>query len=89
MELERNTEVPMPYLYPTPQGGVLAEWELRFPSEGKWAISAELCPNLSWQFHALHEAGESELTADIPGDWPPDQAITHFLTFWSAIFLMA
>lgn len=51
-EFERNfdSELPLPYIYPTPEGGVLAEWSL-----GEWAVSLEIqIPSQSAQFQALN-----------------------------------
>ena len=60
-EFERNfdSELPLPYLYPTPEGGVLAEWAL-----GEWAVSLEIqIPTQTAQFQALN------LTSDASQDF--------------------
>lgn len=45
-------DLPLPYLYPTAEGGVQAEWTL-----GQWEASLEITlPGLSAQFQALHLA---------------------------------
>ncbi len=49
---ERNfdAELPLPHLYPTPEGGVLAEWTL-----DEWAVSLEIqLPSQTAQYQALH-----------------------------------
>lgn len=47
-----STDLPLPYLYPTPEGGVQAEWTL-----GSWEISLEITlPNLAADYQAVHTA---------------------------------
>lgn len=54
--------LPLPHLYPTPEGGVLAEWTL-----GHWAISVDIdLASQTAQFHAAH------LTADECFELPLD-----------------
>ena len=57
-------ELPPPYLYPTPEGNVLAEWSL-----GAWEVSLEIAlDDFSADFQALHtgsgEERESALSLD-------------------------
>lgn len=49
-------DLPLPYLYPTPEGGVQAEWTL-----GSWEVSLEITlPSLGSAFQSLHvTTGES------------------------------
>lgn len=43
-------ELPLPYLYPTPEGGVQAEWTL-----GRWEVSLEITlPTLNADYQAVH-----------------------------------
>lgn len=43
-------ELPLPRLYPTPEGNVLAEWTL-----GPWAVSLEIAlPTLAAEYQAVH-----------------------------------
>lgn len=48
--------LPLPYLYPTPEGGVQAEWTM-----GSWEVSLEInLPSLAAEYQAVHLAsGES------------------------------
>lgn len=44
-----NPELPLPYLYPTPDGGVQAEWTL-----GNWEVSLEISlPSLAAEYQAV------------------------------------
>jgi hypothetical protein len=59
-------ELPLPYLYPTAEGGVQAEWTL-----GDWEVSLDVAlPALTAQYQALHiKTGESrELDLTLAGD---------------------
>jgi len=45
-----STDLPLPHLYPTPEGGVQAEWTL-----GSWEVSLEITlPNLASEYQAVH-----------------------------------
>lgn len=47
-----GTDLPLPHLYPTPEGGVQAEWTL-----GVWEISLEInLPSLAADYQAVHTA---------------------------------
>lgn len=61
-------DLPLPYLYPTPEGGVQAEWTL-----GNWEVSLEITlPTFDSEYQAVHrstgESSEIELSlADADG----------------------
>lgn len=60
---------PLPYLYPTAEGGVQAEWTL-----GSWDISLNIdLPQHHGEWHALHLVTDEEdsrvLNLDNPSDW--------------------
>lgn len=66
-----NPELPLPHLYPTPEGGVQAEWTL-----GHWEVSLEITlPGLSAEYQAVHtasgETNEQRLSLNIEEgtDW--------------------
>ena len=47
-----SPDLPLPYLYPTPEGGVQAEWTL-----GPWEVSLEVTlPSLAADYQAVHTA---------------------------------
>ena len=47
-----GTDLPLPHLYPTPEGGVQAEWTL-----GSWEISLEITlSSLAADYQAVHTA---------------------------------
>lgn len=47
-----SPDLPLPYLYPTPEGGVQAEWTL-----GDWEVSLEIAlPSLVAEYQAVHMA---------------------------------
>ena len=47
-----SPDLPLPYLYPTPEGGVQAEWTL-----GSWEVSLEVTlPSLAADYQAVHTA---------------------------------
>lgn len=47
-----DPNLPLPYLYPTPEGGVQAEWTL-----GRWEVSLEIIlPSLTADYQAVHTA---------------------------------
>ena len=63
-------DLPLPYLYPTPEGGVQAEWTL-----GSWEVSLAISlPDLSAEYQAVnihsgesHELRLSLASKDAPG----------------------
>lgn len=62
-------ELPPPYLYPTAEGGVQAEWSL-----GGWEITLEIdLEDHQGQWHALEMTSESDeagtMMLDEPADW--------------------
>jgi hypothetical protein len=64
-----NKSLPLPHLYPTPEGSILAEWIL-----GEWAISLEIEPaNKTAQYEALNvisdESSELNLNLNEPSGW--------------------
>ena len=71
-QFERNfdSELPLPHIYPTPEGGVLAEWVL-----GEWAVSLEIqLPSQAAQFQALNltsdDSDDFDLNlGDVPAGW--------------------
>ena len=47
-----SPDLSLPYLYPTPEGGVQAEWTL-----GRWEVSLEITlPTLNADYQAVHTA---------------------------------
>ena len=61
-----STNLPLPHLYPTPEGGVQAEWTL-----GPWEVSLEVAlPSLAADYQAVHTAtGETrEQTLSLAAD---------------------
>lgn len=70
-EFEKHFDatLPLPYLYPTPEGGVLAEWTL-----GKWAVSLDIeITTQTAGYEALNldsnEASELTLNLSEPSGW--------------------
>lgn len=66
-----SPDLGLPYLYPTPEGGVQAEWEL-----GQWEVSLEITlPSMSAEYQAVNlttsESHELELSlaADDVANW--------------------
>jgi hypothetical protein len=62
-EFERNfdAELPLPHIYPTPEGGVLAEWTL-----DQWAVSLEIqIPSQTAQYQALNLASDEFSDLDL------------------------
>lgn len=62
-------DAPLPYLFPTPEGRVLAEWSLP-----PWAPSIEIDPTEKWgEWHALNLDTDVEETRTLdltnPNDW--------------------
>lgn len=78
-----DPDLPLPYLYPTPEGGVQAEWTL-----GRWEVSLEIIlPSLAADYQAVHtETGETReqvlsLAAENGSDWTAlNNALTNLLT---------
>jgi hypothetical protein len=64
-----SSDLPLPHLYPTPEGGVQAEWTI-----GQWEVSLEITlPDLAADYQAVHlvtgEAREQEIMlANMKGD---------------------
>ncbi len=77
---ERNfdSELPLPYIYPTPEGRVLAEWAL-----GEWAVSLEVqLPSQAAEYQALNlvtdEATDIDLDLSDAGGWTKlNDALRH------------
>ena len=70
-EFEKHFDatLPLPHLYPTPEGGVLAEWTL-----GEWAISLDIdITSQTGEYEALNvasdEAKEITLNLSEPSGW--------------------
>ena len=70
-EFEKNFDasLPLPHLYPTPEGDIIAEWIL-----GEWAISLEIeTISQAAQYEALNlrsnEASELNLNLNEPSGW--------------------
>ena len=70
-EFEKNfdTSLPLPHLYPTPEGGIIGEWLL-----GEWAISLEIeTMSQAAQYEALNlisnEPTELNLNLNEPSGW--------------------
>ena len=56
-----DSELPLPYIYPTPEGGVLAEWSL-----GQWAVSLDIAlPSQAAQYQALNLASDQAIDDDL------------------------
>ncbi len=58
-----DVALPLPHLYPTPDGGVLAEWTL-----GHWAVSIDVdLASQTAQYHAVHLTTDEcfELSLDL------------------------
>lgn len=54
-------ELPLPHLYPTPEGGVQAEWTL-----GSWEVSLEIAlPSLAADYQAVHIASGETLEQEL------------------------
>lgn len=75
-----DTELPLPYLYPTPEGGILAEWAL-----GKWAVSLDIAvPSQAAQYQAFNlasdESSDFELDLTDVGGWGTLNAALRDLT---------
>ena len=70
-DFERNfdADLPLPYLYPTPDGEVEAEWEI-----GRYAVSLEIAlPSQNAYYHQLHidtrEDAEEDLQLTETSAW--------------------
>jgi hypothetical protein len=64
-----SSDLPLPYLYPTPEGAILAEWTLE-----PWAVSLEITiPSQTAQYQALNlasdESTDLELDLSDVGGW--------------------
>jgi hypothetical protein len=64
-----DSELPLPYLYPTPEGAVLAEWSI-----GDWAVSLEIeLPEQKAEYQALNltsdESRDLELQLSHSAAW--------------------
>lgn len=71
--------LPMPYVYPLPDGGITGEW-----TRGDWEISATITvPALAIELHALNVETDEELDADI--DQFDDHTLSAFSHFWSGM----
>ena len=58
-----DAALPLPYLYPTPEGGVLAEWSL-----GQWSVSLDIeIASQTARYEAVHLTADesSEFTLDL------------------------
>ena len=71
--------VPIPYVYPLPDGGITGEW-----TRGDWEISATVSlPNLTIELHALNVETDKEFEADIARF--DERALSVFNQFWSGM----
>lgn len=71
--------VPMPYLYPLPDGSITGEW-----TRGAWEISATVTlPNLAIELHALNVETDEEHNVDIAG--LDEHTLSAFSHFWSGM----
>lgn len=71
--------LPMPYLYPLPDGSITGEW-----TRGDWEISATVAlPNLVIELHALNVDTDSEINAEIVE--LDENALSAFNRFWSGM----
>ncbi|MGV8931630.1 MAG: hypothetical protein ACOH1R_05900 [Luteimonas sp.] len=69
--------VPIPYIYPLPDGSITAEW-----TRGDWEVNATITlPSLSIELHALNIESDQELQAEIAEF--DDQTLSSFSRFWS------
>jgi hypothetical protein len=64
-----DSDLPLPFLYPTPEGGLQAEWNL-----GDWSVTLEIeLEHFGTAFHALDlKTGvydELTLSLDSPAEW--------------------
>jgi hypothetical protein len=64
-----DSDLPLPFLYPTPEGGLQAEWNL-----GDWSVTLEIeLEHLGAAYHALDlKTGASDeltLSLDSPAEW--------------------
>lgn len=61
-DIVKHRNIQHPYLYPTPEGGILAEWKV-----GNWDISFEINENSeAGFFHALNLNTDCEIQKEIP-----------------------
>lgn len=65
-----DSALPLPYLYPTAEGGVVAEWTL-----GDWEVSLEVqMPGCEAVFQALHPGADESRDLEFNLGGPPDWA---------------
>lgn len=73
----RDAGVPVPYLYPLPEGGVTAEW-----TRGDWEISATIDPGtLKLELHGINTVTDEEVDSAIENF--DASALEEFLAFWT------
>lgn len=71
--------VPMPYLYPLPDGSITGEW-----TRGDWEIGATVTlPNLTVELHALNVETDEELDVEI--QQLDEHTLSAFSHFWSGM----
>ncbi|MDP9052215.1 MAG: hypothetical protein M3O31_16070 [Acidobacteriota bacterium] len=66
-----DPELPLPYLYPTPEGGIQAEWSL---NENTWSITLEVAPEgMEAEYQALnlttHESLDQTISLSTENGW--------------------
>jgi hypothetical protein len=72
-----EASVPVPYIYPLPNGGITAEWTI-----GDWQVSANVdVSNFAIELHALNVDTDQELESAITAE--DEQAIAIFGRFWN------
>lgn len=71
--------VPVPYVYPLPDGGITGEW-----TRGDWEISATVTlPDLVIELHALNVENDEELDVEIAQ--LDEHTLSAFSNFWSGM----
>lgn len=69
--------VPIPYVYPLPDGSITAEW-----TRGDWEVNATITlPSLIIELHALNIENDQELEAEIAEF--DEHTLSSFSRFWS------
>jgi hypothetical protein len=77
--ITEDAGVPVPYLYPLPDGGITGEW-----TRGDWEISATVTlPDLAIELHALNVESDEELDVEIAQI--DEHTLSAFSHFWSGM----
>jgi hypothetical protein len=64
--LPLDKEIPMPYLYPLPDGGISGEWSIE-----DWEASVEIDPNAQYfELHAVDLVSQNEISSTVHVDEP-------------------